>query len=368
MNLQNNFLISFLNPVGIDDYTGYFETILSVTGVLFGLAFTAIIFIMQNGFSSFQFNRKMFLEIYLHFGKNLLYSLAYIIVITLFALYLPSFENAKVFVFSIFSFLFTKSLLDHSKYTGYINTVFSTKYVPNHLSKIRKYFRFIANNGILHEAFVCLIIFSVVIYPAIISYSYEEGFNLTEKSIFYITLSLLIFSIVKIVNFIPEFFQLSNIEIESQTKKEHYEDKNIDLIKENESLEMYLKANEFDHFDPLAKNIFLDGNVYLSLIKDRKEPESWFNINIEVTNPDLEELFSEICNYAYDIFKLLQSSKTDINTFVLSFHINISGDKRRNIFFRTTRSELSSILEKNLTKEESVLSIENKLFDQLFRV
>ncbi|GEM_PF-2049839 len=355
------------NPAGIQDYSGYFQTILSISGILFGLAFTAIIFIMQNGFNSFKFSRKMFLEIYLYFSKNILYSLAYIIMICLLFLYLPTFKKTINLTFVIFSYLFTKSLLDHGKHIGYLNTIFSNKFVPSNISKIRQYFRYIGNNGIIFEAILVVFIFAVVIFPASISYSPNQPFAFSEKSAFYLTLSLFIFSIIKIVRFVPEFFELSNLEMESQTSEEHYTENNIDLSKENEALEKHLLDHGFDFSDILNPAPFLEGTHYVDFLKNKKDPESWFNIHIEIGNTTPEEMFKETCLYAFKLLYLISMSKTDMNKFVLSFHIKIKGDKKRNIFFRTTRSELNKIQSKTTDPIESILAIENKLFDELFR-
>jgi len=59
----------FFNPPEIQNYAEYFQTLLSITGVLFGLAFTALIFIIQNGFTSFKLSRRMFLEVYVFLVK-----------------------------------------------------------------------------------------------------------------------------------------------------------------------------------------------------------------------------------------------------------------------------------------------------------
>jgi len=66
---------NLLNPPSIVDYSDYFKTLLTLSGVLLGLAFTALIFVIQSGFASFKFSRRMFLEQYVVFGRNLLSTL-----------------------------------------------------------------------------------------------------------------------------------------------------------------------------------------------------------------------------------------------------------------------------------------------------
>ena len=68
-----------LNPPGLTEpqYVEFYKTLLSVSGVLFGLAFGGMLFILQSGFTTFTFSRKMFLKVYLHFGRQILFALAF---------------------------------------------------------------------------------------------------------------------------------------------------------------------------------------------------------------------------------------------------------------------------------------------------
>ncbi|HGF7496847.1 TPA: hypothetical protein AB5A57_003477 [Vibrio cholerae] len=74
-------------PSNIDSF---YETLISVAGVLLGIGFAAILFILQSGFSSFKYTRVMLIELYLYYGKQILLILIYLTLIPLMALYLPN--------------------------------------------------------------------------------------------------------------------------------------------------------------------------------------------------------------------------------------------------------------------------------------
>ena len=111
----------------------------------------------------------------------------------------------------------------------------------------------------------------------------------------------------------------------------------------------------------------LEGEISTRLLEEKEGPEAWFNVTVDVHTGTPEEIRTEILEYAYDLFELLYDSQVDLNSFVLSFHIRIDGDKSRNIFFRTNRNELEHILGDEAKASDNLLRLENKLFDPLFR-
>lgn len=362
---------TLFNPPGINDYSDYFRTLLSISGVLLGLAFTALIFVLQSGFASFKFSRRMFLELYAVFGRNLLITLSYLTLIPLGVLYLGDHNRSLSIGYYLFALIFTKSLLDYYKHRGYLYTLFSTKFVPGHYGKFRSYFRYIKNLGFFSGVFLLIYIFVFTAYPVVISFNETNAFFLTTKGYFYSTLILLTYSIIRIVNFIPEFFKLSNMELESniQTEAEatSREGTEIDYVKEKSVLRDYLADHGFTDLNELERSEFLDGTLYVGFLHHDNTPEAWFNIMIEVRNSSVFEIRNAVCEYTYKTLKLLYDSMVDINSFVLSFHITIEGEpSSRNIFFRSTRSELGAILA-NRNQVSAVMQIKNKLFDELFR-
>lgn len=360
-----------LNPPGLADYAHYFQTLLGLAGTLFGLAFAALIFVMQSGFSSFKFTRRMFLEYYVLFGRNLLVTLAYLTIISLGALYL----NSRILLSTIFYLsllVFVKTFLDYYKHVGYMHTLFSKKYIPKNYGAFRAYFRYIRNLGFFRMLYLLLGIIVFWVYPILISWGGTNSFIIDSKGLYYSTLLLLVYSILRITNFIPQFFDLSNQEIESQITSEDNsvaEKSLVDYKKEKIALKEYLSAHGIVELDFSTPTSFLDGELTVNLLTDDR-PEAWFNVNVQVSDVDVFEVRTEVCNYAFKVFKLLHNSMVDVNSFVLSFHIKIDGDTKysRNIFFRSNRSELDKIFSRTADDPVTMIrQIENRLFDELFR-
>ena len=190
-------MMELFEPTGLSNYDEYFKVLLSISGVLFGLAFTAILFVIQSGFSSFKYSRRMYLELYVHFGSGLLASLAYLTLMPVFVLFFREDWLIVNIAYTWFSYTYVRKTLDLQSHTGYIHTLNSTKYVPKHYGKIRAYFRYISNLGFIQTFFVFGLLIFVLGYPLIISYVELGEISLSEKGVFYSTLFILILSIVK---------------------------------------------------------------------------------------------------------------------------------------------------------------------------
>jgi hypothetical protein len=355
---------NLLDPASLNDYSNYYRTLLSISGVLLGLAFAGLIYVIQDGFSSFEFSRNMFLEYYVKFGQNLLVSLAYLTIVPIAALYLTMYPLLLSCLFYLFAFLFIKSLMDYYKQLGYLHTMFSEKLVPERFGSIRSYFRYILNLGFFSSILLLSTITIFVVYPVAISYYTTSSLQITSKGLFYSTLLILLYSIYRIINFLPNLFKYSQLEIQSGSKQP---DKSEDFSKEKEALKKYLESHDLEDLNPLKTKDFLDGDLRLQFLDQRKGEEAWFNVHVSVASPDVFEIHDSVCSYAYKIFSLLNKSQVDINTFVLSFHIKIDGKKPHSMFFRTTRSEIDEINSKYLELVNSALEIENRLFDDLFK-
>jgi len=179
------------------------------------------------------------------------------------------------------------------------------------------------------------------------------------------TLLILAYSIYRIVNFLPNLLKYTQLEFQSGSTQS--DKSKEDFTKEKQALKKYLESLELKELDAVETKEFLDGQLRLNFLDQRKGEEAWFNAWVSVTNPNVFEIHDSVCTYAYQIFSLLNKSQVDINTFVLSFHINIDGEKPHSMFFRTTRSELDEIKSKYLDPIDSVLEIDNRLFDELFK-
>lgn len=360
--------MEIFNPSGLENYASYFSTVLSISGVLFGLAFAVLLFIIQSGFSSFQYSRRMFLELYVHFGKNLLTSLAYLTIMPLLILYAKQHWwviNATYIWFFIF---YLKTILDYQYQLGYITTINSNKYIPEHFGKLRSYFRSITNLGFIHNIVLWFLTATILIYPVIISFTETKTISITEKGIFYSSILVMILTILKIKNFIPELFELSNQELDYKEEVREDDDTTVDNKVEFDVFEKYLRSNEVTELDPHDEREFLDGGLWLQFLKDKRS-EIWFNIHISVTDVTNIEVRDEVCAYAIYILSLFSRSKVDLNKIVLSFHVKIEDDTKhsRNIFIRTNRLELSNIDFDLGNPVEEIVKLENSHFDKLFR-
>lgn len=361
--------MEIFNPQGLEDYTTYFNTVLSISGVLFGLAFAILLFIIQSGFSSFKYSRRMFLELYVHFGKSLLMSLAYLTIMPLLVLYAKKYWWLINITYIWFLIFYLKAVLDYQHHYGYIITINSAKYIPGNYGRFRSYIRSISNLGFVNNFVVFSFSTLILVYPIIISLTETRFISMTEKGIFYSTLIVMILTILKIKNFIPEFFELSNQELEYQEKHEKIEDINIDYKVELDAFEQYLVSHQIKELNPSDEKPFLDGNLWIQLLKDREDAEIWLNINISVDDVTNIEVRDEVCVYATKILKLFKHSKVDLNSIVMSFHIKIEDNPKysRNIFIRTNRLELESVNLESGNPVQNIINLENINFDKLFK-
>lgn len=361
---------SLLNPDIVVDINDYFKTLLSVAGVMLGLAFAALTYILENGFSSFKYNRLMFLKLFILFGKQILYVLAYVVAISIIRLYFIRSEFILFLLYALFSIVFIKSVLDFSNHRGYIHTIFSSRFIPEHYGRFRAYFRSIKNLGYFYLLRIIFLICLFIIYPAVISFNDKGLFTLNDKALVVSTGLFLLFSILRISAFIPEFFSITSAEYENSLRSsenptiDKTEPIDIDFEVEKNSLRQYLVSHGINT-DGQDRISFLNGTYSISLMMD-DHPEAWFNITVDDISANVFEIRSAIDELTYTVFEKLKESNADINSFVLSFHIYIE-NQHRNIFFRVTRSELRSLFALKLPPKETLEKIDNKLYDNLFR-
>ena len=359
------------NPPTIADYSDYFRTLLSVSGTLLGLVFTALVLVIENGFSSFKYSRRMFLELYARFGKHLLVTLAYLTVTPLIAVYFSDVRSLLNIVYYVFVLLFIRSILDYQSHRGYIYTLNSAKFVPRNYGNFRRYFRYITNLGLINLVVLFVYIFVFTVYPVLISPQQGGIPEISKQGLFYSTLLLLIYSILQIAYFIPEYFKLSNSELEYAKKTNEGvsigDEADIDYIKEKQALKMFLIDHGMRELGRIEKVKFLDGSIDTELIENKSD-EAWFNIYVEMGRTDVFIIRKRVLEYGYDVLKLLNNSMVDLNSFALSIHIKLPGESAsRNMFIRVSRAELKDVLSTSVNAEQAVRKIKNKLFDELFR-
>jgi hypothetical protein len=364
-------LDAIFHPPVPPDFSPYYRDLLATAGVLFGLAFAALLFIIQSGFASFRFSRRMFLEVYVHFGRSLLLSLAYLTLLSFSMLHLPFYPTLYTCVYCVFALLYGKAILDHYRQLGYIHTLASSAFVPASYGPTRSYFRTIANLGCAPTIGLLAVLFGLLVYPVCVSIMDDGSWAMTRKGFFYSSILVLCHAVLRVTIFIPEFFELSNQELESAREPGSSEDGGgtpVDFPTEKTALQRFLVDHRRQELDPRTPIQFLDGELTSNFFAEREGSEACFNVRITVKNPTNVQIRDQVCGYAIEFFDLLAKSQVDINQFVLSFYINIEGDpRRRSIFFRTTRSELQTVLENKDDPVKAACSFKNSLFDELFR-
>lgn len=354
-------------PIALEDF---YRTLLSVSGVLFGIAFAAMLFVLQSGFSSFKFSRRMFLELYLHFGRQLLYSLAYLTAAPFLALFFSDNLAVSSWLYGLYLIYFLSATLDYAKEEGYILTIHSTKFVPRHYGKIRAYFRYISNRGALKNILLLLPVILFLLYPYVISIVNSHSLYLTKTAIFYSCVIPLFYTLYKITKFIPEFFIYTGMEMSANSQEaveEQSEDEKQKNIVEKRALREFLNNHGLYELNPTTPRKFIDGDISVSFLDKIDNGEGWFNIDVNISNVTPEQVRNNVFEYAHELATRLYESKVSINTFVLSFHIRIGNQSSRNMFFRMSRNELDEIFSLGRDQPEDMGKLKNVVFDELFR-
>lgn len=362
-------LANLLNPPLPIAQEEFYKTLLSVSGVLFGIAFAAMLFVLQSGFSSFKFSRRMFLELYLHFGRQLLYSLAYLTAAPFLLLYFSDGLPVVTWLYALYSVYFLSATLDYAKEEGYILTLYSNKFVPSHYGRTRAYFRYIKNRGLLKNILFLFPVILFLLYPYFISLINTESLYFTKPAVFYSCLIPLLFTLYKITKFIPDFFAYTSMEmsVSSQASEEQSAEEKQQNIIEKHVLKEYLSNHGLSELNPLFPRPFIDGNLSINFLDKNDNEEAWFNISVNISSVTPAQVRSGVLEYAHALAKRLYESKVSINSFVFSFHICIEGQTMRNMFFRMSRDELNRVFKAGRNIPEDMADLKNVLFDELFR-
>lgn len=344
----------------LNDYDKYFESQLALSGTILGLIVATSTFILQSGFTSFQYSRSMFLKYYVFQSKFIFLSLAYNIFFSLIILY---FNINSVYLFiahTLFALVFAKHFLDFYSHKGYVLTLHSNKYNP-HKSGVLRYFRYVNNLGLIPNLIIYGTIYFIFFYPL----HFNQPFRLNNHQVYMTTVSCLAFSIIVIIKIIPQFFDFSEQEYKSKTKNEIIDNIEVDITKENEILKDLLIKNGRKEFQQHIKtNEFESLFVYTPSNKK----EAFFVIDIQFLNKNIYEITEAIEKYSYDFFIELSNTHVDINNFVLSYFIKIdTKTNSRNYFIRASRNEIDELKKKLLGKKDFIDQLKNKVVDELFR-
>lgn len=344
----------------LENYSHYFESQLTLSGTILGLIVATSTFIIQSGFTSFQFSRSMFIKYYVHQSKFIFLCLDYNIILSIVILYFNFNPSFLFFIHLIFAFLFSKYFLDFYSHKGYILTINSTKYNP-YKTGLLKYFRYIKNLGLIQNLIAYGTIYFIFFYPL----HFNSPFKLNEYQIYMTTVSCLIFCVIVIIRIIPQFFVFSEQEYKSKMKNELIDNLDIDVTKENEILKNLLIKNGRSEFIELKRtNDFDSLSIYLS----NNKKEAFFIVEVEFSEKNIYEIVNAIEKYSFDFFQEVSDIHVDVNNFVLSYFIKINNDtKTRNYFIRASRNEIDELKEKNFEAKRFIERLPNKVIDELFR-
>lgn len=344
----------------LDDYNKYFENQLNLSGTILGLLVATSTFILQSGFSNFQYSRSMFLKYYVEQSKFIFLCLAYNIIFSLLVLYVNNNVHLFFCVHLVFAFLFAKYFLDFQSHKGYIRTISSSKYNP-YKNKVFKFFRYINNLGWLAVLITYGTIYLIFFYPL----HFNAPFSLDKHQVYMTTVSCLGLSVIVLINIIPQFFMFSEQEYKSKAKNELRDDLGGDVSKENEVLKDTLIKNGRLEFKKALKNKYFDS---VNINMPQNDKEAFFVINIEFKNRNIYDMAESIKKYSFEFLNELAFTHVDVNSFVLSYFIKIDEEqKTRHYFLRTNRNEIDRLKSKYFSPEDFIENINNKVVDQLFR-
>ncbi|MBY5959578.1 hypothetical protein KUV50_15605 [Membranicola marinus] len=208
-----------------------------------------------------------------------------------------------------------------------------------------------------------MIILTIIIYYPI-SLGKLGGFSPIQG--FASTLIAFIFIVIAIIRLLPQFFYFSEQEYMHKENHELSKEFETDISKELIILKETLIKNGRDELLTRQQFDALNGEILVKLT-DKKE-EAFFVINIWTKSSDIEMIVRELERYSYEFFNDLNGLHIDINSFVLSYFVQIEGvESPANYFVRSKRTELNELLRNVSNPKEFIEQLKNKVIDELFR-
>jgi hypothetical protein len=343
------------------DLNNYFTNQLTLSATLLGLLIATSTFLLQSGFSSFEFSRTMFLKYYVRLTKFLFLLLGYNIFLSMNYLFIDNSKLIGLFIHIIFSLVFIKYFLDFYSHKGYIYTISSAKFNPRK-SRLRKYLRYISNLGLIQVLIILILLSVVIIYPLILG---KVG-EFTERQGFISTVIAFLFCVISLIRILPQYFNFSEQEYKQKENNELVQTIDTDVTKELSILKDFLLKNGRTELESPKSLDRIDGEIQARL-SDKKD-EAFFVIDVWIHSSDIERIVRLIEQYSYDFFMELNDTNVDINSFVLSYFLRIDGtDSSKTYFIRSKRTELENLFKRTNDPTEFVRLIKNKVIDELLR-
>ena len=357
----------------LSDYKEFHETMLNVAGVMLGLAFSALLFILSGGFKDFPTMRRTFLRLYASLGGNLLASLGMITAVAFAALYFP--QTPVLQTLAVYSglLIWSKTLLDYNRQLGYIRTLFSTKFVPRRYGPFQAYFRYIRNLGIFRNSILLVQLGIFAVYPLAANRIETGSYGVTSQCVYLLVGLHFGYALLRIIGFVPQFFMLTETEhlqadgIDDLNGDKPGSKSGTDYRKECELLRKHLLDHGFSELGHQGAE-FLEGIIRLNLLPGDDRKDAWFNVHLDIPHQRPQIIRDACLSYAQRLFVEFCRSGCDVEEVVASFHFEIDGESQRDaIFLRTNRTELEKLLPPYETDPGALLRVKSKLVQGIYK-
>lgn len=353
----------------------FLKIILETSGVLFGLTFAAISYAHQSVTTTYSFCKDIFIDLYTEYSKLILVPLGFSFVLSIKILFINNgltvVQGTRAdwidgLLILAFSLVFVKIRLDYYKSLGYIHTIFSNKIVPKEFGPAKAYFRQILNLGFLLNMRIRIGFGLLLGYPLYIGFDKSLEFIDISQTIIYLLVFLIIYVLFKVVAFIPITTEMQKLDIQKKFQESPPDTQSINKAKEFELLERYLVSRGFKENGIINEKRIDSGDVYYEVLKNQDRNEGWINVFHNLSSSNIETDKSAVFGYAYELIKVLNESKNDIATFVISNHITFENSKKENLFIRIMRSEMPAVLSEG-SPEKAIKAIKNTIVNNMFK-
>jgi hypothetical protein len=330
----------------------FYKISISIAGVFFPVFQALIYFIVEKSFNKFEFSRQELVGFYQKRGVIISIALIYLILQPIFKLLsLGLFSNILFSLYLILIAIFRLRLLES---TGIWETMNSTKFIPAKANSFMKFLIACLNNWILEKIkfifFICfLIIFSIF----------------SEDKIFISVLSTLVYVLISTTF-------LLNDPLSIQKELLRHEWTGEDLVREKWTSEKMQQEKNLIIQQMQGQYLFAtnkkdtSGMFEFSTYPEVRENGELFSV-INLSDLDLKDINdfkNRILLISQEFLIHLSNSKTDINSFVLSYNFDIDGI-HRNIFIRTDKNEIKKY--KMLSPNHFFQNLRNTLIDDILK-
>lgn len=316
--------------------TLFYQITISIAGILLPVFQAVLFFVIEKSFSKFEHSRQQLIKFFRLAGKLVSASLLLLILLPIAELLkYPMLSMLVILVFSIYFVIYRLSL--HFE-TGLWTTMNSTKFIPSHYNKVRKFFRTCKNNNVGDWLNFIIWVVALIAIPSCI-YA-DNSFNYSPHLVFYMVFSNLIYVLLTINSLLNNPTEIQQQVLQSEHKLEVDEekweaskidsesqliDKQIANSKVFSSTTIKESRNYFEYF--VRPEVKENGLVHCNILVQ----------DIEISS--IEELKESIAELSRLMLIEFLSWRTDVNKIVLSWHLKLD-NKPKNLFIRSEKDEI----------------------------